>query len=461
MTNHLPVEVMPAPSQVKLFLKQHVGAPCQVSVKKKPVTSPAEELLFMKRHSGALLGLMVEKKDIVTEGDIIGTVDKGLSANLHASITGTVEAVALALHPMVGNAPAIVISADPEAKPGSYSPVDWKRFSREELLARIKHAGIVGLGGAGFPTHARLTLRPDVRVDTLILNGTEREPYQTCDHRIMFERPHDIIEGAKIILTILGIDYCAIGIEENKADAIEVLSKAIVDDTSKDDFKIVVKPLKVKYPPEYTLGSSDQTTQAITRPDGSDTICSLSLKSSDQIIQAVTGRVRPSGMRSSEIGIIVQNVYTTKAIYDAVAFGKPFYERVVTIAGNGIKRSANLLVKVGTSLADIVDYLGGTTPDLAEVMVGGSMMGFAVSSHDVPITKTTSCVLFLTKDEVNAQSYGSCVRCGFGMGASAVDDCFECDSCTYVCPAKRPLVQFMRLARMKSRGSRLRLEIRN
>ena len=196
MTNHLPVEVMPAPSQLKLFLKQHVGAPCQVSVKKKPVTSPAEELLFMKRHSGALLGLMVEKKDIVSAGDIIGTVDRGLSANLHASITGTVEAVALALHPMVGNAPAIVISADPEAEPESYFPVDWKRFSREELLARIKYAGIVGLGGAGFPTHARLTLQPDVRVDTLILNGVESEPCQACDYRIMLERPHDIIDGA-------------------------------------------------------------------------------------------------------------------------------------------------------------------------------------------------------------------------------------------------------------------------
>jgi len=461
---------MPAPSHVKLFLKQHVGAPCQVSVRKKPVTSPAEELLFMKRHSGALLGLMVEKKDIVTEGDIIGTVDRGLSANLHASITGTVEAVALALHPMVGNAPAIVISADPEAEPGSYFPVDWKRFSREELLARIKYAGIVELGGAGFPTHARLTLQPDVRVDTLILNGAESEPCQACDYRIMLEHPHDIIEGAKIILTILGIDYCVIGIEESKADAIEVLSKAIVEDTSKDNFKIVVKPLKVKYPPkrtpeytpEYTLESSDQTTQAVTRTDGSDTICSLSLKFSDQIIQAVTGRVRPSGMRSFDVGIIDQNVYTAKAIYDAVAFGKPFYERVVTIAGNGIKRSANLLVKVGTSVADIADYLGGTTPDLAEVMVGGSMMGFAVSSHDIPITKTTSCVLFLTKDEVNAQSYGSCVRCGFGMGASAVDDCFECDSCTYVCPAKRPLVQFMRLARMKREDEtgNLKLEIR-
>ncbi|MBW1740536.1 MAG: electron transport complex subunit RsxC [Deltaproteobacteria bacterium] len=450
LTEKLPVEVMPPPSQVRLFLKQHAGAPCRVSVKKRVMTTPSEERLFLKRHAGDLYQLLVKKKDKVFEGDLVGSVEKGLGANLHASLSGTLEGVENVQHPMVGKAPALVISADPEAEPRSYSSVDWKKFSREELIARIKDAGIVGLGGAGFPAHAKLTLGPDVKVDTLILNGAECEPYLTSDHRIMVEHPHDIIEGAKIILKILGIDYCAIGIENNKPDAIEALNRAIAQDTSKNGYKIAVKPLKVKYP----QGSADQ------------------------IMQSLTGRVRPAGARSSAIGIIVQNVYTTKAIYDAVAFGKPFYERVVTIAGKGIKRPANLMVKVGTSLADIVDYLGGTTPDLVKVVIGGPMMGFSVSTFDIPITKTTSGVLFLTKDEVDTESYYPCIRCGFcleacpmglepnnigiyveaGRGAETeqfgIDDCFECGSCAFVCPAKRPLVQFIRLAKMKIRESK-------
>jgi electron transport complex protein RnfC len=197
-------------------------------------------------------------------------------------------------------------------------------------------------------------------------------------------------------------------------------------------------------------------------------------------MQAVTGRVRPAGVRSSAIGIIVQNVYTTKTIYDAVALGKPLYERIVTVTGKGIKRPANLMVRVGTSVSDIVDYLGGTTPDLAKVIIGGAMMGFAVSSLDIPITKTTSGVLFLSHDEIDTQAHSPCIRCGFcvnvcpmglepnnvsiyveaGRGADTeefgVDDCYLCGCCAYVCPAKRPLVQFMNLAK-KALGESKRL----
>jgi len=414
LTEKLASEVMPLPSQVRLFLKQHVGAPC------KP---------------------LVKKKDKVTEGDVVASVEK-LGANLHASVSGTVKGVRNALHPLVGNASALVIATDPEAEPRSYSPVDWTNFSREELIAKIKDAGVVGLGGAGFPAGFKLDVRPGVKVDTLILNGAECEPYLTSDHRVMLEHPKDIVEGAKMMLKVLGIDYCAIGVENNKPDAIEALKRAIAD-TSKNGYNIVVKPLKVKYP----QGSADQ------------------------IMQAVTGRARPSGVRSSVIGIILQNVYTTKAIYDAVALGKPLYERIITLTGKGIKRPANVMVKVGTSLSEIVEYLGGTTPDLAKVIVGGPMMGFAVSTLDIPITKTTSGALFLTKDEINTDPHYACIRCGFcvdvcpmglepnyvsvyveaGRGADTeefgVDDCFLCGSCAYVCPAKRPLVQFMTLAK--------------
>ncbi len=422
LTDKLAVEVMPTPSQVRLFLKQHVGAPCE------PV---------------------VKKKDKVTAGDVVASTEK-LGAPLHASVTGTVKGVQNALHPMVGKAPVLVIDTDPDAEPKSYSAVDWKTFSKEELISRIKDGGVVGMGGAGFPAGVKLTIRPGVTVDTLILNGAECEPCLTSDHRLMVEHAKDVVEGAKIILKILGISYCAIGVENNKPDAIDILSKTIAEDRSTNGYKIVVKPLKVQYP----QGSADQ------------------------IMLAVTGRPRPSGVRSSAIGIIVQNVYTTKAIYDAVALGKPLYERIVTITGEGIRRPANLMVPVGTSLADIVDYLGGTKPDLAKVVVGGPMMGFAVSTFDIPITKTTSGVLFLTKDEIDTKPYYPCIRCGFclsacpmglepnnvsiyveaGRGADTeqfgTDDCFDCGSCAYVCPAKRPLVQFMRLAKASIRASK-------
>lgn len=445
LTNHLSVEVMPLPPKVSLFLKQHVGASCEVSIKKRVDTQPSDGQLFAKHHSGALYQVLVNKKDRVREGDRVGSIGTKLGANLHASVSGMVEGVVDIPHPVEGKAPALVISTDPEAKPSSYSPVDWRSFSREKLLSRIADAGIVGLGGAGFPADVKLNVKQGIKLDTLILNGAECEPCVTCDHRVMVEYPKDVIEGAKILLTILGIDYCAIGVENNKPDAIEALKMAVSQDTSKNGFKIAVKPLEVKYP----QGSADQ------------------------IMQSITGRVRPSGKRSSSIDIIVQNVYTAKTICDAVALGKPFFERIVTISGNGIARQANLLVRVGTSLADIAEYLGGTTPDLFKIVLGGPMMGYAISSLDVPITKTTSGVLFLTKEEVDTKGYSSCIRCGFclnacpmglepnnigiyveaGRGAECeqfgINDCFECGSCAFVCPAKRPLVQFIRLARLK------------
>jgi electron transport complex protein RnfC len=391
---------------------------------------------------------VVKKKDKVTEGDVVAAAER-LGANIHASVSGTVKGVQTGQHPLVGNAPVLVIATDPEAGPKSYSAVDWTKFSREELIAKIKDAGVVGLGGAGFPAGFKLDVRPDVKIDTLVLNGAECEPYLTSDHRVMVEHPKEIVEGAKMMLKILGIDYCAIGVENNKPDAIDILNRTIAEGGS-NGYRIEVTPLKVKYP----QGSADQ------------------------IMQAVTGRARPSGVRSSAIGIILNNVYTTKAIYDAVALGKPLYERIVTMTGKGIKRPANVMVKVGTSISEIVDYLGGTTPDLAKVIAGGPMMGFAISTLDVPVTKTTSGVLFLTQDEINTDPHLPCISCGFcvdvcpmglepnhvsryieaGRGADTeefgVDDCFLCGSCAYVCPAKRPLVQFMTMAKNDIRKSK-------
>ncbi|MBW1940043.1 MAG: electron transport complex subunit RsxC [Deltaproteobacteria bacterium] len=447
LTKNLPVEVMPLPARVSLFLKQHIGEPCAFAVKKKQLPPINEEFLFTARHPGAIYQLLVNKKERVSEGELIGSIGKKLGANLHASVDGTVEGVMDVPHPIEGKAPAIVLATDPEAKPAVYSSIDWTRLSREELVAKITNAGIVGLGGAGFPTHAKVAIKPDVKMETLILNGAECEPYLTCDHRIMVEHGDEVVEGAMILLTVLGIDSCVIGVEDNKPDAVQALKTAISQNSSSPGFKITVQPLRVKYP----QGAAKQ------------------------LIQSITGKQVPQFGRSLDVGVIIQNVGTTRAVYQAVVLGKPLYEKTITISGRGIGRPANLQVKIGTSLTDIVNYLGGVKPNLARVVVGGPMMGAAVSSLDIPITKTTSGVIFLARDEIDTRDYGPCIRCGFCLDACpmgvepnmiglyleagrwneteqfGMNACIECGSCAFVCPAKRPLVQFVKLAKLKHR----------
>jgi electron transport complex protein RnfC len=419
LTEHLAIETFPTPDEVDILLIQHFGAPCEA---------------------------LVKKKDEVSEGDLIGEVESGLGANIHSSVTGTIRNIGSATSAVSVSSPAITIKTDPEAKPREYMPSDWKELSKEELLSRVKSAGIVGIGGAGFPTHVKLNPPPEAGVDTLIINGAECEPYLTTDHRVMLEHAQELIEGTKIILTILGINACHIGIESNKMGAIEAMSKS-AEEASSEGFNIAVDPLEVKY------------------PQGSE----------KQLIQSLMGRKVPGFGLPFDVGLIVQNIGTTKAIYDAVVLNKPLYEKVITISGKGIERPANLRVKIGTRLSDIVSYLGGTKPALAKVVMGGPMMGFAISTLDIPITKTTSGVLFLTEDEIDNQIHSQCIRCGWcldacPMGLSPNDigiyveagraedttqfgvfECFECGCCSFVCPAKRPLVQFIRLAKMKAK----------
>jgi electron transport complex protein RnfC len=417
LTEHLPIETLPPPEKLEILLTQHLGAPC------RPI---------------------IKKKDRVLEGGLIGEVGSGLGAPIHSSVTGTAKKIGYSAHPVSVTCPSVTIKTDPEAKPREYTPCDWKGLSRKELLNRVKNGGIVGIGGAGFPTHVKLSPPPGAKVDTLIINGAECEPYLTTDHRLMLEHSREIVEGAKIILTILGIGQCHIGIEANKLDAIEVLRKA-TRDLSSNRFHITIDTLQVKY------------------PQGSE----------KQLIQSITGRRVPGFGLPFDVGVTVQNVGTTKAIYDAVVLNKPLYEKVITISGKGIERPANLRVKIGTRLNDIVSYLGGTRPGLSKVVMGGPMMGFAISTLDIPVTKTTSGVLFLLHDEIDTRPYSQCIRCGWcldacPMGLSpseigiyveagraedtsqfGVFECFECGCCAFVCPAKRPLVQFVRLAKTK------------
>jgi Na+-translocating ferredoxin:NAD+ oxidoreductase subunit C len=419
LTEHLAVETLPIPEEVEILLNQHFGAPC------KP---------------------LVKKKDQVAEGDVIGVVEKGLGAVIHSSVAGNVKTIGVSTHPIAVKAPSVIIETDSAANPREWPPSDWKTLSKDDLLGRIKNAGIVGIGGAGFPTHVKLSPPPDAKVDTLILNGAECEPYLTTDHRLMLEHPEKVVEGAKILLRILGIQDCRIGIEANKPDAIEAM-KTACGKASSNGVNVSVSSLKVKY------------------PQGSE----------KQLIQSITGRRVPGFGLPFDVGVIVQNVGTASAIYDAVVLQKPLYEKVVTVSGRGIARPANVLVRIGTRLSDIVSYLGGIRPSLAKVVMGGPMMGFAVSTLDIPVTKTTSGILFLTEDEIDARPYGQCIRCGWCMEACpmgllpneigvyveagrpgdtsqfGVFECFECGCCAYVCPAKRPLVQFIRLAKMKAK----------
>jgi len=419
LTAHLAIEVMPVPDELEIILGQHIGAPCTPTV---------------------------AAKDEVKEGDMIGEVTKGLGVPLHAPVAATVKGIGQSAHPMRVTAPSLLLKTNRDIPSAKYSPCDWEKFSQEELLKKVHGAGIIGIGGAGFPSHVKLKPPPDNPVDTLILNGAECEPYITADHRQMLENSQEIVEGAKVILKILAIKECHIGIENNKPDAIAAMVKAAMAGST-GGYKITVDPLKVKY------------------PQGSE----------KQLIQSITGRKVPAFALPSAVGVVVHNVSTTKAIYDGVVLGKPLYEKVMTFSGKGINRPANLLVKVGTRVSDIVDYLGGTTPALAKVIMGGPMMGFAISTLDVPVTKTTSSVLFLAEDEIDTNPHSQCIRCGWCIeacpmglepkevaihveagraqdtGQFGVFECFECGCCAYVCPAKRPLVQFIRLAKMKAK----------
>jgi len=419
LTSQLAIETMPVPDELEIILGQHIGAPCTPTV---------------------------TAKDEVKEGDVIGEVTKGLGVPLHAPVAGTVKGIGQSGHPMRVTAPSIIIQTNHDIPAPQYSPRDWQTLTKEELLKAIHGAGIIGIGGAGFPAHVKLNPPKDNPVDTLILNGAECEPYITADHRQMLEQSREIVEGAKVILKTLGINACHIGIENNKPDAIAAMTTAAADGST-SQFRVTVNPLQVKY------------------PQGSE----------KQLIQSITGRKVPAGALPSAVGVVVHNVSTTKAIYDAVVLGKPLYEKVMTISGQAIHRPANLRVKVGTKISDIVAYLGGVKPSLAKIVMGGPMMGFAVSSLDLPVTKTTSSVLFLTEEEIDTRPHSQCIRCGWcldacPMGIEAkevaiyveagrpqdtaqfgVFDCFECGCCAYVCPAKRPLVQFMRLAKMKAK----------
>ncbi len=403
--------------------------------------APAQVVIPMSMHLGAPCKPVVAAGDTVKVGQRIGET-AGLGAPIHASVSGKVVAVEERSYGGGGTMLSVVIENDFQDTP---DPAIKHRdgvdaLSGAEIIEIVKNAGITGMGGAGFPTHVKLSGAVG-KVDTLIINGAECEPYITSDHRLMLERGEAVIGGARLLAKAVGLSEATIGIELNKPDAIEHLKSLAGGD-------IHVEGLKTRY------------------PQGAE----------KQLIQMVTGRQVPPGKLPADVQCLVCNVATAAAVWDAVTEGKPLTHRGVTVTGGAVAEPVNLLAPIGTPVSHLIDMAGGfkTTPD--RVLYGGPMMGNPIYDLDVPMMKSSNCILCLTAEEVAVQDPAqTCIRCGkcvevcpmkltplfmrmnvnkrrwAEVEALRVMDCIECGSCNYICPARLPLVQAFRTAKFAIR----------
>ncbi len=410
-TAKLPVERMPFVGEYVLPLSQHTGAPAV------PIVVPGQR---------------------VARGQRVATAKGFISTALHAPVTGTVAAIEPRYHPSGTRQPAIVIRTDPfssqriETEP----PPPPDSMTADDVVRAVQDAGLVGLGGAAFPTHVKLKVPEGKRARFAILNGCECEPYLTCDHRVMVERAHDVVEGLRIIMRRVGAERGYVGVEVNKPDAIAALEAVANGDG------VEVVPLKVKY------------------PQGAEKM----------LIEAIFKKEVPSGKLPLDVEMVVNNVGTAAALSDLFRTGQPLIERVVTVTGTGVRRPANVLVPIGTPLRDLLEFCGGLSADTRQVILGGPMMGQAQKSLDAPIVKGTSGVLAFT-EPVPLVREEACIRCGRcleacpmilnpsrlaamvrkedvdGLRGLNILDCFECASCSFSCPSHIPLVQLMRVGK--------------
>ncbi len=406
----------PVPKVVRIPLVQHIGAPA------KAVVKPG---------------------DAVKVGQVIAEAGGFVSVPHHASVSGKVRAVKQFPHPFGKKMTAIEIESDgvdEKAEP-VHPPADWRSLSREDIVNRIRDAGVVGLGGAAFPTHVKLSPPEGKVIRNLIINGAECEPFLTCDHRFMVEKMEGILEGIRIINKALGTERIYVGIEDNKPDAIELFRSKTSDD---ENIEIVV--CETKYPQGNEL----------------------------HLMKAILDIELPKTKLPLEAGVVVQNVGTAFAVYEAVVEGKPLVERALTISGAGINEPANFMVRIGTLFDDVIALAGGIKPgvgNIGKVIMGGPMMGLAHHRTDVPVIKGASGILLLPELAMEKVVPLACIRCGrcetycpmklsaariglatefedYGMAEELdVIECMECGVCSYVCPSMRPMTQYMRISK--------------
>ncbi len=400
---------------------------------------PAQVVLPLQQHIGAPLEPCVEKGQAVKAGTVIARPTGFVSVPLHSSISGTVKAVEEALDPSGLRRPAIVIESDGQDQ--WEEPPQHKKYTElgaDELKSIIQAAGIVGLGGAAFPSHVKLSPPAGKKIDIFILNGAECEPYLTTDFRQMLERPKELVGGIKLVLKVLGCDKAYLAVERNKPEAIEAL-----DRLCRDELGLEVAPLATKY------------------PQGGE----------KQLIEAITGRQVPSGGLPLDVGCVVHNVSTVLAIFDAVTAGKPLVEKVVTLTGTACRNPGNYRVRVGTLVEELIRQVEGEIPEnLGKAIMGGPMMGLALPELGVPVLKSTNGLVLLA-EPVPVSPHNPCIRCGRCVEACPVrlmpldlarlveferwdkcrdyfiKDCIECGSCSYICPAGRNLAQLIKFGK--------------
>jgi electron transport complex protein RnfC len=396
---------------------------------------PAELVVPLAQHIGAPAVPCVEVGQYVAKGQEIGSAKGFVSVPVHAPTSGVISAIESRPHPWGTSLPAVVVKPDGEDRWWSeLQPADPGELSPEDIIERVRQAGVVGMGGAAFPAHVKLSPPPEKKIRTLIFNGVECEPYLTADHRLMLEEPERILQGVALLQYVFGSERVAVGIEANKPDAIALFEKMCAGTP------VEVIPLQVKY------------------PQGAE----------KQLIAAVTGREVPSGGLPMDIGVAVHNVSTAAAVNDAVLLGRPLIERICTVTGPVIREPKNLRIRIGTPLSHLVDTCGGLIEAPGKIVLGGPMMGFTQLGFDVPAIRGTSGLLLLRHADVALQPEGTCIRCARcvqacpmhilpttiaayarrDMIAEAAEycamDCIECGSCSYVCPAAIPLVQAIR-----------------
>lgn len=405
---------IPEPQKVVLPMQQHIGAPCTPTVK---------------------VG------DTVAIGQVIGDSDKFVSAPIHASVSGKVSAIGNVKLPNGAVVQGVTIESDGERR--LYDGIEPpKADTKEEFLKAVRASGLVGLGGAGFPTHVKLNVPPDKNVDTLVINAAECEPYITVDYRECIDNSWDILSGIHIIKDMLGIENVIIAVENNKPKAFEVLKRiADSDNYSGDHTKLM--SLESRY------------------PQGAEKM----------MVQSATGRKVPPGKLPADVGCIVMNVASVAFVARYIKTGKPLVSRSLTVDGSAIAEPKNVRVPIGTSIADIIDFCGGFKEEPRKIITGGPMMGLSITGTDLPVIKNNNAILAFTEKDAKLMQEGDCIRCGRCAAACpmslvptlierytkagntdalkkiGVNVCMECGSCAYSCPAKKPLVQTMRAAK--------------